>query len=104
MSLFSKDVWDPLKAFIGQVTKAAGADASSAGPLQQAQASADSARSAVIAAEQDLLAAIPAAAEVAVNYVLGLIPGGAAFEPIADSFIAEVIAQLAAKKPAAQPA
>ena len=102
MSLLSKDVFDPLAAFFANVIKAAEANGQSAPALGQARSSVQSAATSLHEAEQALAAAIPAAATVGVNYVLSLIPGGTAFEPIADSFLAAVIAQLEARKPVAR--
>lgn len=79
------------KVVAGGGSASAAPSATAATQLTQAAGSLNAAR---VAAE----AAIPAAAEVAVNYILALLPGGAAYDIIFDAFVTAVIVQLQAKQ------
>ena len=101
MSLFSKDVLDPIAAFFANVVKSAQGNPASAPALQTTQTTGAKIAQALASADAELAAALPAAATVAVNFVMDMIPGDKAFEPIADAFVQQVIQQLTARKPPA---
>jgi hypothetical protein len=95
MSILSKDIFDPIKAFLaGLLDK----NPQAAPAVQQAQASITQAATDVEAAGT---AVVEPLARDGVNYVLGLVPGGALVEGFADSLIDAVIAGLTARKTAA---
>ena len=91
MSWFSKSILDPIEAAVAKAAAAGGpASAASAANITDATSNLGTA----------LTNLAPDLATVGVNFLLSLIPGGAAFDGLADEMLVNVVNQLKGKSTA----
>ena len=95
MSTLSKFVFDPIKAAFSKAVEAGG---------PASQPAAQSATDKLTQAQNLVESAVTDLANIAVNSVLAMIPGGTAVEGFADEMIDQIIAGLMAKKTGSAPA